>query len=90
MYKRIFKYDTYVPPFIHFVEKDKLSVHKMGKVFERYNKREPLVLFDRQKHFKCFQKEVKIETNTAKDVGAYFKLPVMDYVEGDSTAAVLI
>ena len=47
MYKNIFKYDTYVPPFIHLADKDKFSVHKMGQVFERYNQVEPLVLFDK-------------------------------------------
>lgn len=86
MYKNIFKYDIYVPPFTHFIEKDKFSVHKMGQIFERYNQVEPLVLFDRQKNFKCFQKEL----DKGRVEGNYFKLPVMDYVEGDSTAAILI
>ena len=86
MYKNIFKYDTYVPPLIHFIQKDKFSVHKMGQVFERYNQVEPLVLFDKSKNFKCFQKEC----DKRRVDGSYFKLPVLDYIEGDSTAAILI
>jgi len=52
----------------------------------KYSQVEPLVLFDRQKNFKCFQKEL----DKGRVEGNYFKLPVMDYVEGDSTAAILI
>lgn len=35
--KSIFKYEQYVSPFVHLMDKDKYSVHKMGNIYHRYN-----------------------------------------------------
>jgi hypothetical protein len=52
---KIFYTDEYAPPFMHFIEKDKKIVQKMGKIYTRYNQDKPLVLFDKVKQFKCYQ-----------------------------------
>ena len=49
-------FEKYVPPFLHFVEKDKYAVHKMGKLMERtvHPDSESLTLFDQLNGFKAF------------------------------------
>ena len=46
--------EEYVAPFVHLMDKDKYSVHKMGTIYHRYNDVEPLVLFDKFKSFQAF------------------------------------
>ena len=71
----IFQKDAYVPSFVHFIEKDKQAVKKMGNIFKRFNSAEPLVLFDKIQAFKCFQLDHFFKS--------YIKLPVIDHIEGD-------
>ena len=54
----------------------------MGNIFKRYNSQEPLVLFDKLQTFKCFQLDFHFKS--------YLKLPVIDHIEGDKTASLLI
>jgi len=35
--KSIFGMEQYISPFVHLMDKDKYSVHKMGNVYHRYN-----------------------------------------------------